>query len=163
MSTPVIESIAQVIVARLEDITLANGYAFDVSSVVRPDRKGNATTFRHLSIIVEQGPSIRVPDADYPGNPVRVAYRCEFTIKGIVRDTNTDTQARSVNDNVMSAAITRAITNHGGDWYSFSGYASECDLGDSTPIEPDDELTGVQFVFPVLYRHPENDPATVGA
>lgn len=164
MPTPVPELIALELVDRLEEITVANGYAFDVAAVVRPDRRGAEVKYQHLSILLEQGTSQRQPDLDYPGNPPAVAYDLEFSIKCIVRDSAGTTVAHASNENDMAAAVVKAITATGNDWYTLDGNAVIAELGSHDPFRSENgEFNGVAIGLSVTYRVAENDPFTVRA
>lgn len=162
MPTAVPELIALELVSRLEDITIANGYSFDVAAVVRPSRDGSNVKYQHLSLRVDQGAPTRNRDLDFPGNPPAVAYDLEFLVKGCVRGASSDPHATTEND--LGAAIVKAIKSVGNDWYTFDGNAVIADTGDEEPFKPDQgELNGISVPVLVTYRVSENDPYTVRA
>jgi len=84
MAYTVIESIAREIVSRLEQIKIANGYAFNVTSVIRPNRNATWTPEDRL-ILVKQGDSTKNESLSCPGNPPAMAFDTTFELCGFVR------------------------------------------------------------------------------
>ena len=166
MPTPVPELIALEIVSRLELITVANGYAFNVPQVVRPNRKGDNWERKHLSIGVLQGESERVPELDCPGNPPALCYRVVFNLECVCKDSEIDSPdaAHATNENEIAAAVVKAITDDGATWYTMNGNAIDSEIGTHTPFSsPEGEANGVQIPISVMYRVSENDPFQVRA
>jgi hypothetical protein len=159
--TTVAESIAQVVVSRLEAITEANGFAFDVSQVVRVDRHGTQPTYRHLSIVIDESKA-RNEGLDVPGEPPGIGWATTFSLNLICRDSVSNTQGKAINDDLMQAAVVKAITNQGAaDWYSLGGYAIDAAFGDPVPrTEESGEITGSVFPLLVTFRTSEYDMET---
>jgi hypothetical protein len=164
MLIPVPELIAEEIVHRLQAITFEGGYAFDVSEVVRPNRRGDVVQYKHLSIIVDQGNAERNEDGDHPGNPPALSYRLAFDLKCIVRDSRTEQDSRTINESEMAAAVVKAITDAGSMWYTLGGNAINAEFGDMVPFNSGEgELNGITVPLIVTYRVSETDPYEVRA
>lgn len=161
---PVPELIALEIVARLGEITTDNDYAFDVSEVVRPTRRGENWQRKHLGIGVLQGTAERAEDLDYPGNPPALAYTLTFSLLCVCKDADASTDAHATNENEMAAAVVTAITDDGSDWHTMNGKAINSQFGSMEPFSsPEGEMNGVSLPLIVTYRVAENDPFTVRA
>jgi hypothetical protein len=151
----VAESIAAVVVDRLENITEANGYDFDVSQVVRVDRHGTQPTYKHLSIIIEETKT-RKEGLDIPGNPPGIAWVTTFNLQLICRDSTV--QGKAISDDAMQAAVVSAITEGAADWYSLEGYAIDAEFGEPTlHTQSDGEVTGSVLPLLITYRTSEYD------
>lgn len=156
MSTPVPELITSVLVARLETIQEINGYNFDISEVVRPDRRGQDVRYKHLSVIIDTQQE-RNEEIDVPGNPPAIGQKLTFNLKCVIRDEN-EPQAKAINDYEMAAALQNAITSTGGDWYSFGGYAINTEWGNLEKFGlAEGEITGFNFPVIVSYRVSETN------
>ena len=155
--TTVAESIAGVVVARLEAITEANGYDFDVSQVVRFDRHGTQPTYKHLSIAIEESKT-RNPALDAPGNPPAQAWVTTFSLQLICRDSG-EPQGKAINDDMMQAAAVKALSNEeAADWYTMGGYALDSEFGEPVPFtQTDGEVTGSVLPLLVTFRVSEYD------
>ncbi len=158
-TTPIPELIALEIVDRLSEITVANGYNFDASEVVRPTRRGENWLYKHLGIGVVQGESTRLQELDLPGNPPAIAWQIQFRVQCIVRDDKDSTDAHATNENEMAAAVVLAITDDGATWYRMNNNAIDTQFGSPTPFVTDDgELNGVSVPVAVAYRVSETNP-----
>jgi hypothetical protein len=161
-TTPVPELIAEEIESRLNTILLENGYAFDVSEVVRPNRRGDNWLYKHLGIGIKQGSSVRVPKLDCPGNPAAIAYATLFTLTCICRDSKNLDFAHATNENEVAAAAVKAIASDGDDWHSMAGVAINTEIGSPIPlVPPAAEINGVSVPVVVTYRVSENNPYEV--
>ncbi len=103
--TPVPELIAIEIESRLNAVLKADGYAFDLSEVVRPTRKGENWLKRHRGVAILQGESTRVPELDCPGNPPAIAYELTFDLACVTRDSMNSEDAHATEENEMAAAM----------------------------------------------------------
>lgn len=163
MPTSIPELIAQVLAARLQLITIANGYAFDVSEVVRPTRGGENWEHKNLGIGLLQTDSERVPELDCPGNPPAIAYALTFQAQCVCKDAETSTAAHATAENSMAAAVVKAVTN-ASQWQTMGGNAVDAMLGTNEPFRsPEGEANGVLVPIIVTYRVSEDDPFTVRA
>ena len=164
MPTAVPELIAVEIVTRLEAITVANGYAFNVAEVVRPSRKGHNWDRAHLGVGVLQSDSERVPELDCPGNPPALCYRVTFNLECVCKDSEIDspTAAHATNENEMAATVIKALTVGGNTWHTMDGNAIDTEIGTHQPFTSSEgEMNGVMIPIAVLYRVDENNPYNV--
>lgn len=164
---PVIERIALEIVERLERITIANGFTFDVSRVVRNDRMGTANSPEHLMMEVVQGDSQYNSDLMHPGNPPAIAWDTTFNIHCYVRESTRLETDVATTSNEMVAAVIMAITTPETSpttWYQMGGNAIICDFESSQPFSPNDgSHAGATVPLLVTHRQSENDPYEVRA
>jgi len=164
MPTAIPELIAAEIEARLNQILTLEDYAFDVTEVVRPTRRGENWQRKHLGIGVLQGDSVRVPENDHPGNPPAICYSVGFDLVGVIRDSVDEEDPKAVNENAMAAAIVKAITVPALTWHQFDGNAINAEIGDTQiALSSDGEFNAVTIPLRVIYRVSENDPYTVRA
>lgn len=168
-TTPLPELQALEIVRRLQDITIANGYAFSASQVARSNRDGDAFEYRHLSIRVDQGGQDRLPELDCPGNPPAICWTQEFQVRCFCRNSNRAEQPdieagepASVNVNTMAAAVYAAITSEATDpsmWQTMGGNATDTELGALEMFIADDgEYHGAAIAINCIYRVSETNP-----
>ena len=168
MALPIIEKIAAELVARLDQITTANGYEFDRESVTRPRRIDRDFTPRNYSIVVDQSEEQYDEEQSYPGNPPASAYNVTFSIYGFVRESDDATTSPHITENQMAAAIQKAITENSATWHSFDGNAIAATFGTTERFRDGDALpftttehNGARVELEVLYRVSELDPFSV--
>lgn len=164
-TVPIPELIARELVRRLGEITVADGYNFTASEIVRPNRDGSQFEYRHLSIRVDQGSHERVEDMDCAGNPPAIAWALTFEIRGFCRNTKQgteDVEAVTVNPYEMQAAIERAVVIEATDpstWYRMGTYCWDTRRGAVEHFQADDgEYHGVMVPITCLYRVSESNP-----
>jgi hypothetical protein len=164
---PVIERIALEIVERLERISLANGFTFDVKKVVRNDRLGTANTPEHLMMEVVQGVSQYNADLSHPGNPPAIAWDTTFNIHCYVRESQRLETDVATTSNEMVAAVIKAITTPAtspSTWYMMGDSAVIAEFESSEPFSPGDgSHAGATIPLSVTHRQSENDPYEVRA
>jgi hypothetical protein len=157
--THLVEDIAQDIVSALENITIANGYDFDIASVERPPRFLADSVARDLTAKVHQRGRVRDEEHDYEGNPPRLAWREEFEIHGIRHPTDASTAPIDQLNNEIALAIEKALKVDD----TRGGRAIDTYITEIRPIEPGDKsYAGVRVTAEVLFRVYENDPETQG-
>lgn len=162
--TPISELITEVVVARLQQITQANGYEFDVTSVDRVPLHDEGWTPRDLSMAVVQADDIRNDAESHHGNPPAEARDLTLHIKCIVRPSSRSTVTYETNMNQMAAAARKAITTPNVNWYQMDGYAINTMIGDNTPFPlAAGGHAGTTFTLLITYRISETDPFTVRA
>ena len=158
----VIERIAIEIVERLERIRVENGYAFNVTEVIRNDRLGSVSAPRNHTIYVVQGDSLRSPEVDKPGNPPAIAYETSFDFKCFVKESDSLRTETASTVNEMAAAVRKAIVTpetSPSTWYTMGGEAILCNWGDNSPFPAQDgSNAGVVVSLLVLHRESETDP-----
>jgi hypothetical protein len=156
--TPIPELIALEIVRRLEQITVANGYQFNVAEVVRPNKDGSNWTYQHLGIGVVQRDDVVNESLSYPGNPPAECRDVVYIITCITRDAN---GPKATSENLMLASVFKAIRD-GDAWHRFGGYAIDAEIGDSRNINlQEGEFDGMEIELKVSYRISELDPFLV--
>ena len=161
-TTPIPELIAIEIESRLNTILLENNYSFDVSEVVRPNRRGENWQYRHMGIGIRQVDSARVVALDCPGNPAAIAYAVLFLLTCVCKDSMNLDQPHATNANEMAAAAVQAITSDGLDWHTMNDVAINSEIGSLVPfVSPEGENSGVSVPVVVTYRVSENNPFEV--
>jgi hypothetical protein len=165
MAYTVIESIAREIVSRLEQIKIANGYAFNVTSVIRPNRNATWTPEDRL-ILVKQGDSTKNEALSCPGNPPAMAFDTTFELCGFVRTSDFCSKEYEPIENDRGAQIIKAITTEATDpsmWYTFAGNAVIADIMEVRSFEESESHNGVIVSLSVTHRQDENNPYNVRA
>jgi hypothetical protein len=161
MTLPVVEQIAEVLVERLEQITTANGYEFDVYEVVRPTRTNNDFSPRNLSILVDQASLTRNDDLSYPGNPPAVAWDVIFNIHCFVRESDKTEIAKATGENEFHSAVIKSIVTSN-MWYTMDSLAVIADIGNVEKFSSSTgDHAGVMVPLSVTYRVSEDDPTEV--
>ena len=165
MADTVIERIAIEIIARLQTITIANGYPFDVTDVVRPDRLGTGFTPDNYLMLVTQKDSSYNSELSHEGNPPAIAFDTTFEIACMVRESDKDENAIATTTNAVIAAAMKAIVNGASDpglWYQMAGNAIICNWGSISPFsQSEGNHAGGTLDLIVTHRQSENDPYTV--
>ena len=158
MPTSVQEQIVAIVKTRLESITIANGYSFDVASVDRVNRLGEDFTPRHLSLVVVAPDEERNTEHDRPGNPPVTAYRLPIAIHAFIRLSDKTAAIEDTTVNDVAANVKKAITS-AADWYTFGGNSYLADWGTFEKFESTDHMGFTLQIIP-LYRVSELDPFT---
>jgi hypothetical protein len=171
LTKPVPELIGDVIVGRVEQISVVNGYSLDVRQVGRPSRLGAEFRYAHLSVRVDQPSAVRVTELDCPGNPPAICWAQQYDLVCHCRNSNEavddeDGEAESpyvTNVNDLAAAVQKAVTV-GNDWYTFGGYAFDSTVDAVTMFMADDnEHQGATITVNCRYRVSENNPMELRA
>jgi hypothetical protein len=167
MSYPLLsvpEMIAEEIRLRLLELTIANGYLFNISEVARPTRRGENWQRKHLGVGIVQGDSERLTDLDHAGNPPAIAYATEFQLMCVCRDSNATNNAKMVNVNQMAAEVISSLTENQSNWHTFGGLSFNAEIGSPSPFDAGEgEVDGVMLPITVHYRVSENNPYEVRA
>jgi len=159
---PVVEQIAQAIVARIGGVTKAAGYSLDIGSVRRPTQRWQLEHFDHLDAIIVQDDRSRLAESDLQGNPPAIAWVQPFDIMLIVRQGDTDSTPIDQLINQFEADVAKCITTPNATWHSWGGLAINSELSDPASFTNDDgSIEGVAMRLNVHYRHSEFDPYTV--
>lgn len=151
------EDIAVEVVARLGEITTANGYAFDAASVDRINRDSSDWTPSPYAIVVEQASETRNESHDRPGSPPAMAYEQTYEIHGFIRQSDRSTTPDATLENRMESAIKKAVAENSSSWHQFDGSSYDANWGETTPYEST-EHAGVTVRLIVRYRVSELDP-----
>jgi hypothetical protein len=159
-TTPVIERIADKLVARLAECTVANGYSVTVSEAIRAKRNASDSPLDY-QVVVSQGEIERLEDMDRAATIPQIAYSAQFNVTGVLMPsdaTNTDFDQLA---NIFAADLQRAICTPGDSWHNWDGLAFNSTLGNwSTRLESDGSPSGVDIALTVFYRVDESDPRT---
>lgn len=168
-TTPVQTLIALELESRLNRITVANGFNFDVAAVVRSNRDGSNFLMQHLSIRIDQTSCERNTELDYAGNPPALCWMQTYEIKCFCRNSNEpegvdverDT-AYKKNVNEMAAAVIEAITNppvSPSTWHTLGGRTFDVQQGPLEEFASDDgEYCGITVPLVCFFRVSENNP-----
>ena len=163
----VIENIATEIVRRLQRITVANGYTFDVANVQRADRLGTAIVLENYLVLVVQQDSQPNEELSHPGNPPAIAFDATFNIHCFVRESDREESVMSTTSNEMAGQAMKAITNETiapNKWWQMAGNAIVSEFGTIGPYSESDGVNaGVTLPLIVSYRISETDPYEVRA
>ena len=153
MAAPIIEQIAVKIKAKLEEITIANGYQQDVAEVVRPTRTGGFKE-RHLLIVMTQ----EDPTEGEPAQRMK-QWNQRFVLDCYVVPSETDTDAVETTINTFRSDVEKALMTLLAD-DTFRG-----PLAENVTIRPPigfvsikGAFEGVTVAADVTYDHLETDP-----
>lgn len=170
MPDPIIERIAVVLKARLERITVPNGFANTVAGVLRPPRMG-AINPKHLQIVlVQDDPVLNDDEKRASGSGLLLSVDQQFNIFAFVRPSDQLTTPIDTLLNSIEADIRKAVTNpeDGTQWTDFReadgtrlAVRAQFDASEHFP-EASGSLDGVAIPLIIKYRTPENDPYSVG-
>lgn len=156
------EAIAEELISRLEAVTLANGYSFNVASVERVNRDGHDWTPKNNTLVVVQREQQRNEAHDYPGNPPAIAYELPFAIHCFVVQSDFSGLSDAMLVNRMAANVQKAIAEGSTSWHTFGGNAYNAMFGTITPFVSDQgDHAGCTIELTVQYRVSELDPFTV--
>ena len=168
MALPILQNIANVLLARLKLITIANGYQFEADDVSMVSRDLNDWQPGPRKILIDQKEETEVEELSYPGNPPAIAWNVTFEIWGFASSLDYPAGeigigADSTTENQMIAAIKKAVV--AGDstgWMNFGGDAINAHFTSSRPNDSQGH-NGVLVSLDVLYRIRETDPYTASA
>jgi hypothetical protein len=107
VALPLVERIALAIMARLATVTLTNGYAFDLSEIVRPKRCGVAWTPKSLGVrLLQANPGLSEGTV---GNPPAIEITQPFQLDLIVAVSETSSTPAEAWLNLMASEVNRAM------------------------------------------------------
>lgn len=157
---PVIERIADKLVTRLAECTVANGYAVTVSEAIRAKRNASDSPLDY-QVVVGQGEIERQEDMDRAATIPQIAYSATFNITGVLMPSDTNNTDYDQLANIFAADLQRSICTPGDSWHNWDGLAFNSTLGNwSTRLESDGSPSGVDIAVTVFYRVDESDPRT---
>jgi hypothetical protein len=163
----VIENIATEIVRRLQRITVANGYTFDVANVQRADRLGTSIVLENYLVLVVQQDSQPNEELSHPGNPPAIAFDATFNVHCFVRESDREESVMSTTSNEMAGQAMKAIANETNapyKWWQMNGNSILTEFGTIGPYSESEGVNaGVTLPLIVSYRVSENDPYEVRA
>jgi len=153
---PVNERIVQAVQTALQAITTANGYATNVTGVVRPRRTGEGAGPQHGQIRIEEGDDERDSDSDLCGNPPRLGWRLPLVLALVVR---LSTRSEQPLDQALRLFVADVIKCVAADC-TWGGLAWNTDLAGVSYLGEADGIEGATVALEILYRTPEDDPYT---
>lgn len=167
MTAPVSELIIEEVARRLEEITEANGFAFDIGTVWRPSQRSQEMSLGHHDIdVVMVGQSVN-EDLSHPGNPPAVCWEMTLHLHCVNEQDRNETESHSTLDNEFAAAVHKAIVARAADqnlWYTMDGNAVDTRFGNISPfLKQSGDYGGVTMVLNILYRVSEDDPTEARA
>ena len=154
----VLELIAVELERRLKTLAVGSTYDTKLSEVIRPKRLETFTP-KHLQVILTQGPSERIDELSYPGNPPAIAYRQTFNIRCHVMPSERSCEAVDKIINQMRADIISVVCTPQADWYQFDGQSIDAAFESEEPILSEG-IDGINLPIAIVYRTDENDPYT---
>ena len=166
MTAPLV-TIQNTLISRLENITLTNGYAFDIETVAFDDRDRNDWNPAVRDIIIVEGAEEYSLDYSCPqGAAYGLGLRTEFEINGFFKQLDTDTTEPGVVDKnvtrfAMKNAIVKAIVNSDPSGFQTMGTPA-CKHFEWVRFErlQDAGFDVLQVVVAMYYRVKENDHET---
>ncbi len=157
-----VNTIMEVVKARLETVRVVNGYSHDIADVARPRREGRYAP-QHLLAVITHKDIEHDEDLSHPGNPPAVAWILPVRIVGIVFPSDLiETAIDEVADS-FGADLQKAIAVPAASWQTFSDNAINATIGpliDADDVESDD-ASGKEFELRITYRVDETDPNNV--
>jgi len=158
---PVVERIATTLIERLQAITIANGYTFNIAAVTRLNRLATNTTAEHQVIWVIQGDTIPNDEQTHEGNPIAEGKTTTWNLHVFIRQSDSDQSPYSTAVNEAAAAVHHAIKNPAESpnmWHTMDGDAVMVEFGTESPmLSAEGEQSGVTIPVNVTYRVSEND------
>jgi len=153
---PIKEQIVQAVVAALERISTANGYATDGVEVIRPRRTGETYAPAHHGIAVLQDEEQDAEDDHMAGNPPAIARQLPIACNLVVRQSEDSELPMDRVLNVFEADVHKALMQD----VQWGGLAIDTKLRPSEYGEPSTGVEGLIVWVEITYRVSENDPYT---
>lgn len=147
----VLETQVAAIATHAEGITTANGYAFDVGTVLRPSRLASGFEYLHRNVVVQCGARMATEEQ----SAGKSTYTLPVYIRMLLLDPDDGTFDTLVNE--FSAAVekrfcgTESWMQTGTINYTLSG---PDEIPDGAPA------SGAQMTLTIVYRHVYGDPFT---
>lgn len=164
MAEPILELAARAVATQVKTITVANGYATTVESVIRPTRRLDPDDseyeryFVHNRVVLTQGERFRPEN----GGDMLSAWAQPFELSLVLRPGKTSTTPMETLVNRFVADVDKAFRlGNAPSWYPAGVYDHEV----RGPLPLPDELSeadGVRMIIDVYYRTRVDDP-TVAA
>lgn len=146
---PISELVALALKETLETITLTNGYAFDIGTVIRP-------TSLTVPILADKQVVMRQP-ADRIADEAAAMFehhKQEFELFLMIRVGETDTVALDTYANRFHAAVRKALTAD----VTLGGACIDLAVGDLEMVDSDDAIATYALDVTATYRHEDDDP-----
>lgn len=166
MATPIVEQIAQAIVARVKGVTKAAGYDVTVRNVLRSTRE-NLTTGNSIasvddySVVFAYGSAERNTALGLPGNPPAIAFNQQFELYLVLRPSDDNTIPLDQLAAIFYAEVMQGLTTDATYWVKWGGLAIDTEIEGHEPIVTGDgSYCGWKVTLTVKYRVSESDPYT---
>lgn len=157
MSYPVKELLAQKLKARLETVTIANGYNQNVAKVVRPTRMGGYTPEDRL-IVLEQGDPKQIGSTE--GANGMLEWMQPFFLELYIRPSDKDATPVDTKVNMFAADVHKAIAAPN-NWHAWDGLAVNTFFREPSDFAAaEGEHEGIELQIDIQYRTDERDPYT---
>jgi hypothetical protein len=158
----VADEIADVLIARLETLTIEGTEQTTVVEVVRSTRLGTYTP-QDLQVVVQQANPELVPELMCPGNPPAEAWRLVFNLYLHMMPSESDTEDIDAIRNRFVADVRKVICQPTATWHNFGGYAINAEFEAMQNIESGESVGGITLPIAVIYRTDEGNPYNVRA
>lgn len=156
MSTSIIESIAQNVLATVNGVTIAAGYHQTLTGV-RPARLPNADDAHdNNTVVLVQGNPRLDADNSGMGNAAMLAWRQPFALIAYVIASDTETASLDARINEVRSDIEKALMAD----RKRGGFAIDTQITEPEFFDYDAAVTGIIVMAEILYRTRENDPFT---
>jgi len=153
---PIVEQIAQALVARLETVSVAGGYETDVARVARPTKTGGYPLEDRLVVLLQDDPA---EDADLEGAGSLKAWVQPFRILCFVLPSDTETTPVDTRINTLRADVEKAVRVDP----TLGGLATDAVIrAPEGWTVRDTAFEGVTVNVDVHYRTAEDDPYAQG-
>lgn len=146
---PISELVALALKETLETITLTNGYAFDIGTVIRPTSL-TVPILADKQVVMRQ-PADRIADA---AAAMFEHHKQEFELFLMIRVGETDTVALDTYANRFHAAVRKALTAD----VTLGGACIDLAVGDLEMVDSDDAIATYALDVTATYRHEDDDP-----
>lgn len=158
MAASILEQIAVKILAKLETVTVANGYEVTLTSPVRPTRDMDNYSPLDKAVVLDQSdPPERFEEEDIVGNPPGIAWRQVFSVWAFVSPSDAATSAVDTEINAIRSSIEKALMSN----RTWDALAIDTRLGEPAYFNRDDgAFAGIVVRAGVIYRVSEDDPYT---
>lgn len=159
MTATIESNIIDVHVSRIGELTVTNGYDYDVSGVIVPGQLGREWTPENRLVLVDVGSIVRLPEHDRPGNPPAIAYSLVVECKMILRSSQVSADEISAVEIMYAGRAIHKCIATPSHWWQFDDNAFHADLGEPVPfVASSGQYGGVMVPVTVWYRVSENDP-----
>jgi hypothetical protein len=153
---PVVERIAQELLARLRSMIGRTNINTKVREVFRPSRVENRPPIDGQIVVTDNG-SVMVPELHCPGNPPAVAKQITFNIRCQILNDEKSCEAIDQLVHTFAADVQNAVVNGDPMWYTFDGNAVNAMFGDEENVVGDGGYEGVSVPIEITYRVSEHD------
>ena len=156
MSTSIIESIAQDVLATVNGVTVAAGYHQTLSGLRPPRLPGADEAFDNNTVVLAQSNPTRDTDNSGMGNAAMLAWRQPFALIAYVIASDSETSSLDARINEVRSDLEKALMAD----RTRGGYAIDTQILEPELFDFDPATTGIIVMCEVFYRTREDDPFT---